>query len=199
MNAKINFVVTLTGVTTIPQLDPYHRDTSGETKTVLVIDPRDDTYHIYQASDLGATPSEVWHGLVLESMLDTRPDEQAARDYLSSPEAIALVRRVIAGHDVRWDGNNHVGGLDDDGAEALEDLLLALADLPECEVGLWSCQDWFATNKADLLAMLNADGATVEAVAAKLVRDARFEGVVLGDDVEDYLVILLEEEEEEDS
>lgn len=170
-------------VETNPEVDPYHSDTNQPTQTILRIYKNGD-YEIVQDYDDHATPMDEWLMQTLAYQIKDRPDQKAAKEYLESEEAVALVNRIHTGHSIEWDGSNHVGRLTDDAAEAVEDLLAAIASLPECQMTICDAGDWFSGCEIGV-----SDATTdseIEALAEKLEADALAENVILAG-VENFL------------
>jgi hypothetical protein len=75
------------------------------------------------------TPREEWLGRVQtfeianskggECVIDT---DRLSEDLADDGKLSALIDRIVEGHDIKWDGNNNVGVLDDDAREARDDL-----------------------------------------------------------------------------
>lgn len=115
----------------------------------LTLDPRDRSLVVDSAYGAGSgdgTPADIWHGLALRHWLPTVPDAPGIAAYLRSPAAAALLDRIAAGHEVRWDGHNHVGRLDEDGGEAWAALTAHLDTLTDERdgAGVWDAGDWLA-------------------------------------------------------
>jgi len=172
---------------TDPALDPYHASAGQASFTILRI-YADGDYELSQEFDDNATPVEEANGLVIVYVLDHRPDQGAARSYLESQEAVALVERIHAGNETTWDGHNTVGTLTVDAEAAIQELLDALAALPESKVALWTAGDWVGnTNDAEIgIGALTTD-AEIAALVEKLETDARAENIILAG-TEEYLV-----------
>ena len=175
----------LTKCETKPEIDPYHRDTMGETLTVLTIDPRDGEYSLTQEYDDNATSALAWHGVIIEQTLGNscRPDEDEARSYLSSPEAVDLVQRILDGHKIEWDGSNHVGRTTDDADAALDELINKLQNLPASEWSIWSVDDW--CESVQIIADMTDE--QLAQIADDCQTAADDEHVILHGDLLDYL------------
>ena len=172
---------------TNPQADPYHSNAVQPTYTVLKI-YEDGNYALIQDYDDNASPIEEANGLVLTFDLEIRPDQAAARSFLESPEAVALVERIHAGHGKEWDGHNMVGTLTEDADVAITELLAGINSLPENQMSLWDAGDWLG-NLSDSeigISALTTD-TEIMALAEKLEADALNEKVILSG-TEEYLV-----------
>ncbi len=110
-------------------------------------------------------PSCVWHKRTLRWSVPAEVNGDSLADYLEDAETIALLERVHAGHSVEWDGNNHVGQLDEDATAAAavleRDLGQHANDLTLMEI--WPAADWISAGfrLAELV-----EHASVEACAA---------------------------------
>ena len=169
---------------TNPEADPYHTGVQT-TYTVLKI-YEDGNYALIQDYDDNATPVDEANGLVLVYLTE-RPDQAAAREYLESQEAVALVERIHAGHGKEWDRHNLVGTLTDDAEIAVGKLLTGIEGLPENQMSLWDRADWLG-NLSDSeigISALTTD-AEIAALVEKLEADALNENVILAG-AEEYL------------
>ncbi|OWY39352.1 hypothetical protein CEK28_08510 [Xenophilus sp. AP218F] len=86
-----------------------------------------------------AMPASVWHGIDRRYSVDASVSGKALLAYLEG-EGRALLDRIHAGHDEKWNGNNYVGTLDADAKVAEEQLIQGLETIPDAEV--WSAYDW---------------------------------------------------------
>lgn len=176
-----------------PEADPMNASTRGQTWTKFWLDPSTGRYGIEQAMNDNAQPMEEWLNLVLSINLQSRdgsiverPDEDAARKYLESTEALALIRTIIDGFESRWDGNDMRGYLNDQAARAWEELLDELYSLPENGWSLWEMDEWFS-HPEDLHVDAETTDDELRAKATEYEADARLEKVMLGGDVFEYL------------
>lgn len=177
--------VKIKNVDCVHEIDPYHRDTQGFTITTLHIDPESRTCSINQEYDDNATPSRVWHGVDIERNIEPGVyDGGQIEAYLNSREGQALLDRVCDGHEVEWDGSNHVGRMDDDAESALDELVEEIMSYPS-DREEWTCDGWFGNNSDDELGITaQTTDAEIKALAEKYEREA---DAVLIDDVESYL------------
>lgn len=91
----------------------------------LEIYPKSKTLRVDWSGEIGnAVPMDVWHNVRLRYALRGVPTVEAANALMA--EVAPLAERIIAGHNVRWDGNNHRGYLDDDAAAAENELEAAI-------------------------------------------------------------------------
>ena len=49
-------------------------------------------------------------------------DADEIKNYLQTPEAVKLYRRIMDGSEITWNGSNHVGNMNDDATAALDEL-----------------------------------------------------------------------------
>ena len=136
----------------------------------------------------GGSTFDVFHGRTRRWNVSATVRGEVLADLLESAEVTELLGRIYVGHSVEWDGNNNVGRLDDDAAEAEQDLESLLDALGEDETAcgaVWDLENW--------LGLLDFDdkwpkGETlVEAV--KGVEDgAASSGVQLDGNIEKYLL-----------
>lgn len=169
---------------TMPELDPYHRDTGQETWTELWIDLETGKYGISQEYDDNSTPIEVWHGRQISYKVQDRPDQEAAHAYLTG-DAVDLIQTILDGASIDWDGSNMVGGLNPTAQAALEDLCEAVDCLPGSDWTLWRMDDYLAP--ANIVIDENTTNAEILALVADIQADIDYQHVVLTDDIADYL------------
>lgn len=129
-------------VNTIPELDPYHADTGGQTYTAIKVNPALRWVVVEQEPEDGATPFEEWHMHILTYAPEMRPDEDALVAFLESEDGQRLLDIVCNEHDIIWNGNNMVGELTDEGEDAFNELCDRIDDLPESDWVLWDVEDW---------------------------------------------------------
>ncbi|MBT9252155.1 MAG: hypothetical protein KM296_00365 [Brockia lithotrophica] len=91
---------------------------------VIYIDLRDNTITntFTYSSSMRTVPMDVYYGLIREIFISKDGDPTHVVELLKSDELDHLFFRVFNGSEVKWDGQNLVGYLDDDAVEALEDL-----------------------------------------------------------------------------
>mgnify|MGYP003378957348 CR=1 FL=1 len=107
-------------------------------------------------------------------------------EYLESDRAQELLAELAEGHEVVWDGNNHVGRLTDSAVTALERLERQLSDLFPDLPSYWSAEDWFAGCRTADLTGSESDDDLAE-LARKHVGDAQPDYHLLEADVLAYL------------
>jgi hypothetical protein len=140
------------------------------------------------------TPESIWNGRTLQYTLASNPDRNSLAADLAEGGRIAnLLDRIIAGHSVDWDGNNMRGKLDEDAAEAAEELRDYVEDYEQSDMTTWQAAEWvYGSNSApDVLRHLGlgVDATDDEiAEAAKICEsEAESERIVLNGNVEDVL------------
>lgn len=129
----------------------------------------------------------VWHGRTRRYTVAPHADGADLADYLEG-DGRALLARIHAGHEVEWNGNNHVGRLNDDAREAEEALTQALDDLtqdPDHQNQVWSVGDYLFN--AGTLTDAWEHQTLAEAVEA-IRQEAARERIRLTGDIEDALL-----------
>ena len=183
--------------------DPYRRNTGGESRTELYIDPEERQASVLQYwPGQGGTSMDEYHHRKLSYCVDITPDEDEVEEYLNSDEAQALLDRICDGHQVVWDGHNRVGELSDDAEAAVAELLAGLNELSASEWELWSADDWL---QYDDLAARGLNAATTDdelnAIVVEIESEAESEKKTIYG-VEEYLAEkraeMREDEEDED-
>ncbi|MEW6647203.1 MAG: hypothetical protein AB1450_08400 [Pseudomonadota bacterium] len=166
----------------------YHRyQSQSEAQDAYVEMTENGTVSADWDGEISGTPADVWHNRTLRWSVPStvRGDELA--DLLERADVIALLERVYLGHTVEWDGNNHVGHLDDDADEASGEL----ARIFERELntsndgaGVWDAREWM-----DGVGLLgNWSGKPLDEAVSEVEAGAESEGVHLDGDVEDELL-----------
>jgi hypothetical protein len=110
--------------------------------TYVEIDPAEGLVTYGFNAEIGTgVPLSVWHKHILRVPVGPCVSGGAVKEALDT----TLIDRIIAGHSVQWDGNNHVGRLTEDAQEALQNLELELSNI-----------------EADVQAVELLDGETIE-------------------------------------
>lgn len=177
----------LISVSTNPEIDPYHSNTNGETRTQLFITLETGKYGLAQECDDNATPEDEWNGRTVTGHLAVRPDESEARSYLESDEAIALVQRVLDGGEVDWDGSNFVGHLNEDACAALDELVEDLENLAPNQWAIWDVNEWLNPTLDDMGIKAETTDEEIAALVETIETQAENENVIISGDVEEYL------------
>ena len=126
---------------------------ASESEVVLDLEER----AVYAATDTTAhgTPLDIWHGrrLVLPAGRDCNAIcDAAATVAMLRDEYGSDVEAVCDGYTCEWDGNNHLGRLDDDATAALWRIQDALDHAPTLPDNACVCDIWdLVIHSADLL------------------------------------------------
>lgn len=127
---------------------PLYRHYSGQTNPQpawLYIMPEDERVEACYNPEIGnAVPMYVWHRRHITLPLPNTLKGDAIADWLESEPVQALLTRICDGHDVEWDGNNHVGTLTDDAEAALEALQRDIEEgwVDDDHAQVWSAEAW---------------------------------------------------------
>lgn len=91
-------------------------------------------------------PAYVRYGRALRWGVPSDIDGDVLADLLERDDVIALLERIHAGHSAEWDGNNHVGHLDNDAQEANDELASILYEelvhRDDYSGGVWNAGEW---------------------------------------------------------
>jgi hypothetical protein len=135
------------------------------------------------------TPAREWHKIDIRLATAkgcTFASMTPVVEYLESDEAQELLADLAEGHEVVWDGSNHVGRLTDSAVNSLERLERQLSDLFPDLPSYWSAEEWFSGNRTADLTGGESDDDLAE-LARKHVGDAQPDHHLLEDDVLSYL------------
>lgn len=183
------------------------RDWNAELRLVLDEDGNASVYVKDCHSSDNGTPMDEWHARTLVwsnrsqhcGVVDRRALEKLAESVKP------LLERVHAGHDVKRDGSNMVGTLDEDAREASEeiDCVVSDCDWSDDNVSVWEAGDWVSANwrdvASDLKLTANSTQDEKDAAEAALIEMADAENCRLLD-VEraiEWLVEQLQDENED--
>jgi hypothetical protein len=183
------------------QSDPYN---SGRRMGVhLIIDPEDREVSVGTYSPGQGTPMRTWLGRDIHITI-ARPDggEIDAEELIKraeDPETTTgrLIREIMDGHTVEWDGSNTRGYLTDEARDALMALSERLDHARRCPATdwvRWEPEECYGQSTASELAFnLCFDRDTTDAemreIAARETRLAAEAGIdLVEDDVGDYLI-----------
>lgn len=205
--------ITVEGIDTLRVTDPYRRNTGGLTTSAIQFDPANRRVWIVQHEPgCNSTAMAFYHNVelyqVIENMVDAgQPeDEDAMREYLEGEEGQRLLGIVADGHEVVWNGNNHVGRMTDEANDAWEELMADLSFLPRSAIESWHVDDWLGGQVAEVLEMYrltrNSTDEEIAAAETAIEAQAREENVYLVDDVEAWLrneISRIEDEDEEET
>jgi hypothetical protein len=121
---------------------PLHFQYQGQTNeqpAYLELDEDGNVDASYSGEIGNGSPMHVWHGRTLRWPLPNNLSGDAIIELVN--EHRSLLARVYAGHSVEWDGNNHVGRLDEDAQEAQQELDALLYET-EGDIQIWPVVDW---------------------------------------------------------
>lgn len=124
-------------------------------------------------SDNG-TPRDEWHGVTNAWELPGEVRGDALHRLLTSEETLQLLQRVYEGHEVDWDGRNHVGELDDDAAEASAELAELFQGLHDECWRVWNAEEYLAESS---LGDLWPSGRTLCQAIDAILAEASEEGI----------------------
>ena len=169
------------------ELAPLYQRYPGQTNpqpAYIQIDEDGNVSAGYSGETGNAVPSTVWHRRTLQWPVQPSVRGDVLADFLDSPEIVALLERVHAGHQVEWDGNNHVGRLNDDAQAAAFEIESAIYSADDC-VSVWDTAEWLFNlgSLAD-----HWSGQPLATAVAEIEAVAINEAVYLNDDVEDALL-----------
>lgn len=177
--------VTILSIDTKPEHDPYQNLTGVSSHTELRLDPRDRTAHVYQDYKTNSSLMTVYNGVELEFAIYGHPDEDGVRDYLTTGHGQELLQAICNGHEVVWNGSNHVGRLTDDAAEAVEQLSEYLSYW-EPKYTYWSADEWMYDGATETVTAGTTDEELAE-LAKEFAELANAENIVLDEDILDWL------------
>lgn len=134
-----------------------------------------------------AVPEAIWHGRTKCWYFPSAVKGSAFADLMEDGYTQCLIRRIQAGLEIRWDGNNLMGSLTPDAGEASDELQCLLDEL---EGDCWALMgaDCYISD-CDLLDVWPA-GKSLEEAALDIMADARENDFFCGDlkEVEDALL-----------
>lgn len=87
-----------------------------------------------------AVPASIWNGRTLTWRVPSDVRGDALLAFVKEHQG--LFERVYLGHEVDFDGNNHVGKLDEDAQEASEEIEQAAESLCDETIGVCSMAEW---------------------------------------------------------
>lgn len=138
---------------TVPSHDPYHEGQCEPTGITLSVDIQREFVGVGEEMDQGAVDADVWHQRTLIYSLDQcneydsrpcTPNADALDEYLHSDAAQALLRSVIDGYEIDWNGSNHVGRHTPGSESAINELLAAIGQLPHTTYDLYCTSGYLA-------------------------------------------------------
>lgn len=128
------------------------------------------------------TPMRVWHGRTLTWRVPSNVRGDALLAFVQGRQP--LFERVYLGHEVDWDGNNHVGKLNEDAQEASEEIEKAAESLCDETIDVCSMEEWMRAEGNNKLRDLWVADQSLEAAAEEAeasARDAMRDGVWVTD------------------
>ncbi|HMN11818.1 MAG TPA: hypothetical protein PKD55_05780 [Bellilinea sp.] len=180
--------ITIGSIDTIPELDPYHRDTNQPSHTVIEFDPDARTVTVDQEYDSGSTTMDRWHNLVLASRISGWPDADELRRELEDPATLETLAEIAEGWERVWDGSNHVGRLTHDARMAWESLVEELSDaMSDGGWQFWSTEDYLYEWARERITATTTD-AEIDAEIPAIEADAESDRIVISGDARDYLI-----------
>ena len=129
-----------------------------------------------------AVPASIWNGRTLTWRVPSDVKGEALLAFVQEHQA--LFERVYLGHEVDWDGHNHVGTLDDDAQEASEEIEQAAEALRDETIDVCSMAEWMRAEGNNKLRDLWAADQSLEDAAEEAeasARDALRDGVWVTD------------------
>ena len=122
----------------------------------------------YNAEIGNAVPEAVWNGRTLRF---PAPCMTAAGMNRLMDEIAPLADRVLAGSEIEWDGNNHVGKLDEDAQDASDEIERICDELEPASsetVTEWDACEFYDAVKDELGVTADSTDAELEALAEEL-------------------------------
>jgi len=116
-----------------------------------------DTRTTYTSND--GEPIDEWHERTLTVWITSAAGGHQVlcfediRSVLEGERVQPLLKRIIDGHDVRWDGSNYRGRVSDDARDAADDLDWILAETDwDCGWTAWDAAEWLVGPQSDTAA-----------------------------------------------
>lgn len=178
--------VTILSIDTVPEHDPYQNLPGVSSHTELRLDPRDRTAHVYQDYKTNSSLMTVYNGVELEFGIYGHPDEDEVREYLTTGHGQELLQAICNGHEVVWNGHNHVGRLTDEAAAAVEQLSEYLSYW-EPKYTYWDADEWLYDSAIEHITAATTDEELAD-LAEQFTELAKAENIVLSDDIMDCLI-----------
>lgn len=132
-----------------------------------------------------AVPMRIWHDRAFRIRVSPFLTGDQIADLLEDEDFQALAREVATGFECHWDGSNHVGSLDDDARDALEEMR-RIAENIEGALGVIEAGDYVQT-AADAQITAETTDAQIAKMAEQFEADAKAENVIIEGDLEDHL------------
>jgi len=129
--------------TELLEVDPSSQSLRPQTPYIeLDLTSPDKPLDIDTYCQIDGTPISVWHGVVRRYSLSPYTNAEDLTTDINAGVFDELFQRIVGGSEVVWDGDNHVGRLNEDAREAEEELEKLLEDYADGSVGLWEAGDW---------------------------------------------------------
>jgi hypothetical protein len=151
----------------------------------------DDAVEVYdKRRDDNSTLMAAHHGRVAEYAIPYA-EPRALADWIDN-KVLPLVRTIRSGYECRWNGQNHVGCLDDDARAARDALDYLAANGPHpgwTDGGLWDAGDWLqACGPEDIGIDASTTDGELDALVEEIETEAREDhDVILHGDVRGIL------------
>lgn len=147
----------------------HYASQSEPQRCFIALDLEDGTLWADYNAEIGsAVPEAVWNGRTIRF---PAPCMTAAGMNHLMDEIAPLADRVLAGSEIEWDGNNHVGKLDEDAQDAsdeIERICDELEPAPSETVTEWDACEFYDAVKDELGVTADSTDAELEALAEKL-------------------------------
>lgn len=117
------------------------------------------------------TPMRAWHRRTLTWRVPSNVRGDALLAF--AKEHQPLFERVYLGHEVDWDGNNHVGKLDEDAREGREEIEKATEALHDKSIDVYSMAEWMSAEGNNKLRDLWAADQSLEDASQEAKESAR--------------------------
>ena len=154
--------------TELLKVDPSSNSLKPQTPYIeLDLTSPDNAIHIDTYCQIDGTPISVWHGIVRRYYLSPYTNAEDLTTDINAGVFDELFQRIADGSEVEWDGDNHVGRLNEDAREAEEELEKLLEEYADGSIGLWDAADWLQDSSDEDL------GVTAEASDDELAKKAR--------------------------
>jgi hypothetical protein len=167
--------------TELLEVDPSSQSLRPQTPYIeLDLTSPDKPLDIDTYCQIDGTPISVWHGVVRRYCLSPYTNAEDLTADINAGVFDELFQRIVDGSEVEWDGDNHVGRLNEDAREAEEELEKLLEDYADGSIGLWEAGDWLQDSSDEDLGVTAAS--TDDELAKKareLEEEARAEGAVV--------------------
>lgn len=141
------------------------------------------------------TPMEVFHGHVLRWHVHNELTVRGCDDLVA--DLMPLLERIVAGHEVVWNGSNHVGRLNNDATDANESVdqfCEQASETYDCvdvwPVGTWLLPDSDKVSARTLGLTTESTDDDLRRIAAACEKEAAGDGITLDGDVYDELEAL---------